>query len=124
MSPETAAHRIAYTVECTFTDPEVAERWLDWLRDEHLADVCAAGALAAVAVRLDGEPVTCQARYLFADRAAFDVYERVDAPRLREEGLERFPLELGLGYRRSLGEVVATEPASPAQAEGRRWYWI
>ena len=30
---------IAYTVGCTFTDPAVAEAWLAWLRDGHLADV-------------------------------------------------------------------------------------
>ena len=98
---------VAYTVECTFSDPTVAERWLAWLEREHLADVCAAGALTAVAVRLDGEPVRCEARYRFASRAAFESYEREHAPRLRSEGLERFPLALGLTYRRSVGVIAA-----------------
>ena len=69
---------IAYTVGCTFTDPAVAEAWLAWLRDGHLADVCAAGALDAEAVRVDGPSgeVRCEARYRFASRRAFEAYER------------------------------------------------
>lgn len=99
---------IAYTVTCTFDDPSVAVEWLDWLEIEHLADVCEAGALSADVVRLDGDPVTCAVRYRFASREAFDAYERDHAPRLRAEGLERFPLERGLAYARSVGEVVLT----------------
>lgn len=101
---------IAYTVECTFTDPALADAWLEWLRDGHLADVCAAGAVSAVAQRLDGEPHRCEARYRFPSRQAFEAYERDHAPRLRAEGLERFPLELGLAYRRSVGEIVGEHP--------------
>lgn len=99
--------KIAYTVSCTFTDPDVATRWLAWLRDGHLADVVAAGAESAFAVRLDGEPVRCEARYTFASRNAFEIYEREHAPRLRAEGLELFPLDLGLEYSRSVGEILA-----------------
>jgi hypothetical protein len=98
---------ILYTVRCEFTDPAVADAWLQWLADEHLADVCDAGALDAEAVRLDGDPVTCEVHYHFADRVAFETYERDHAPALREEGLSRFPLELGLSYRRSVGEVTS-----------------
>ncbi len=104
--------RILYTVRCEFTDPAVADAWLRWLAEEHLADVCAAGALDAEAVRLDGDPVTCEVRYHFADRAAFETYERDRAPALREEGLSRFPLDLGLSYRRSVGAVTASTSPS------------
>jgi hypothetical protein len=96
----------AYTVQCTFTDQAVAEEWLVWLREEHLADVCRVGALGAEVVRFDGEPIRCEVRYRFASRAAFDTYERDHAPRLREEGLRRFPIERGLTYLRSTGEIV------------------
>ena len=106
MNPSTSP--IAYTVACTFTDPDVAEAWAAWLRDGHLADVCAAGALGAEAVRIDGDEIRIEARYRFASRAAFTAYERDHAPRLRAEGLEKFPLELGLSYERTVGEVVAT----------------
>jgi hypothetical protein len=104
----------AYTVACDFTDASVAEAWLAWMRDEHLAEVCAAGALGAEAVRMDGAPdgitARCEVRYRFASREAFQRYERDEAPRLRAEGLKRFPLELGLRYTRTVGEIVAHHP--------------
>ena len=97
---------IAYTVSCTFNDPAIADEWIGWLRDEHLAEVCAAGALDAEVIRFDGTPVRCEVRYHFASREAFVAYERDHAPRLRAEGLKRFPPERGLQYARSLGDVV------------------
>ncbi|MEM1178525.1 MAG: DUF4286 family protein [Acidobacteriota bacterium] len=97
--------KIAYTVSCTFTDADVATRWLDWLKNGHLADVIKGGAESAVAVRLDGTPVRCEARYTFPSRRAFEAYERDHAPRLRQEGLSLFPLDLGLEYSRSVGEI-------------------
>lgn len=39
-------------------------------------------------------------------RACFETYERDHAPRLRAEGLARFPVESGIRYSRSLGEIV------------------
>jgi hypothetical protein len=39
------------TVTCTLMNRPVAEEWLAWLRDEHFAEVCAAGALDAEAIR-------------------------------------------------------------------------
>lgn len=103
----------AYTVRCELDDPALAEEWIAWMRDEHLADVVAAGAEAAELVRLDGDgdPITCEARYRFTDRAAFERYERDQAPRLRAAGLEAFPLERGLRYTRTAGEVVAKTPS-------------
>lgn len=105
--------KIAYTVRCRFTDAAVAEKWLDWLRDGHLQDVCDAGAESAYAVRMDLEPgstdaAVCEARYTFPSRNAFEIYEADHAPRLREEGLTLFPLDLGLSYARSLGEIRTT----------------
>ena len=103
---------IAYTVACTFTDPEVAEAWVAWLRDGHLADVCAGGAIDARAVKMDGPQIRYEARYRFASRQAFDAYERDHAPRLREEGLAKFPLELGLTYERTVGEILISVASS------------
>ena len=98
--------KIAYTVSCTFTDPSVAEEWLLWLRDGHLADVIDGGAESAYVVHIDGDPLTCEARYVFPSREAFEGYERNHAARLRAEGSELFPLDLGLEYSRSVGEIV------------------
>lgn len=97
----------AYTVTCTFDDPAIADEWIAWLRDTHLADVCAAGALDAEVIRLDGSPCRCEVRYHFASRESFAAYERDHAPRLRAEGLQRFSPERGLKYERSTGEVRA-----------------
>ena len=106
---------IAYTVTCEFDDPAVADEWIAWLRSEHLAEVCDAGALDAEVVRFDAPgdqkisaptPIRCEVRYHFASREAFREYERDHAPRLRAAGLKRFPPERGLTYSRSFGEVA------------------
>lgn len=106
---------IAYTVSCAFTDASVAARWIAWLEQEHLDDVLDAGAASAEVVRMERAPdeaaaCRCEVRYRFASREAFDAYEREHAPGLREEGLRRFPLALGLTYARSVGDVVAQRP--------------
>ncbi len=104
---------LLYTVACEFDSAEVARQWVDWLEREHLADVCRAGAESAEVIRLDGSPIVYQVQYRFRDRAAFEAYERNHAPRLRSEGLNRFPLELGLRYSRCSGEVISClAPAS------------
>jgi hypothetical protein len=97
---------IAYTVRCTFSDEATARDWAAWLREAHLDDVLDAGAERASLVRLDGPGIAYEARYRFPDRAAFDAYITDHAPRLRAEGLARFPLDLGLDYTRCVGEVV------------------
>jgi hypothetical protein len=127
---------ISYTVTCTFSDSSVAEEWIQWLRDEHLAEVCAAGAIDAEVVKFDGaresassdgesKSVTCEVRYHFASQEEFARYERDHAPRLRARGLELFPPSRGLTYQRRLGEVRVTihqgglEPAArPTPAAG------
>ena len=100
---------IAYTVACTFVNEALAEEWIAWLREEHLAEVIEAGALDATVVKMDGDPVRVEVRYRFESREAFNAYERDHAPRLRQAGLAKFPLNLGLSYIRSVGEVVDTQ---------------
>jgi Domain of unknown function (DUF4286) len=101
---------IAYTVTASFTDAAVAEKWLRWLGEGHVADVLAGGAERAEIVRLDGPGSECEVRYRFPSREAFDRYLERHAPRLRAEGVARFPPERGVSYRRSVGEVVAVFP--------------
>jgi len=96
-----------YTVAGEFNDPAVAEEWLAWLRDGHLRAVCEAGACSAEVVACHGHPPRFEVRYAFPSRAAFQAYERDHAPRLREEGLARFPAARGVRYDRTTGEVVA-----------------
>lgn len=97
---------ISYTVRCSFDDQDVANEWLGWLRDKHIRDVLEAGAVSAQIVAMDDPVLTYEIRYCFASRSVFDTYIADHAPRLRDEGLDRFPLELGLTYSRSVGLIV------------------
>ena len=97
-------------VRIAFRERAPMEGFLVWLRDRHLADVCAAGALDAELVRLDGEGFVLEARYRFASREEFGRYERDEAPRLRAEGLAEIA-RLGLSadqvsFARATGEIV------------------
>jgi len=80
-----------YVVRCAFTDRDAMEGFLRWLRDRHVADVCAAGAEDAEMHRLDpvggDHPHAVEIRYRFASRDAFARYEREHAPRLRADGI-------------------------------------
>ena len=96
---------IAYSVTCTFQNESLAREWLEWIETEHLGEVIAAGAIDAEVVILDGNPMRCEARYHFASREQFNIYEREHAPRLRNEGLKKFPLTRGMSYVRSMGEI-------------------
>ena len=94
---------------CTFQNDALADEWLAWQKEMHLADVLAAGAQSAQVTRLDGSPPRIEVRYLFESREAFNTYEREHAPRLRNEGLKEFPLDRGLSYVRGVGTVVETQ---------------
>jgi hypothetical protein len=102
---------IAYTVAATFADAAVAEEWLGWLRSGHLAEVLAGGALSAEVIEWDGPERSFEVSYHFPSRQAFAKYEREHAPRLRAEGLERFPPGRGVTYRRMVGVVRESGPA-------------
>ncbi len=108
-----------YEVSASFRDAEFARAWVDWLRREHIADVIAAGALSGRIIALDSEsagagtpaPADGAAelrfcvQYEFTNRAAFDAYVREHAPRLRAEGLKRFPPDV-VTYTRRSGQVL------------------
>ena len=101
-----------YTVQCRFDRADVAEDWVRWLREEHIRDVLDAGAVRAELIRLDEPSPTYRIDYDFPDRAACEHYLAVHADRLRADGLERFPIELGLDYGRSNGDVIAVFPTN------------
>jgi Domain of unknown function (DUF4286) len=103
---------IAYTVSAVFDSAELANEWLHWLQAGHIAEVLAAGAVDAEIIALDGPRPAFEVRYHFPSRQAFAHYETKHAPRLRAEGLQRFPPEKGITYQRSLGSVVAVFPGA------------
>lgn len=100
----------SYVVRVTVEGGDAFDRYLSWLRDPHVGDVCAAGAESAELVLVDvppGAPRVVEAHYRFPSREAFAVYERAEAPRLRAEGL-RVVEELGIRVRfeRATGEIL------------------
>jgi Domain of unknown function (DUF4286) len=101
---------IIYTVFATLPDATTADEWLRWLRDGHIAAILEAGASSAEILALDGTPSAFEVRYRFPFREAFERYEHEIAPRLRAEGIQRFPAERGIAYRRSVGVVLERFP--------------
>lgn len=102
--------RYFYEVNATFRDASTAHDWLAWMHDHHIADVIAAGALSGRVIQNDSNAASPQlslsAQYEFADRASFDAYLRDHAPRLRTEGLQKFPPDV-VAYSRRSGDIVA-----------------
>lgn len=109
-----ASLRFAYTVCATLPDAAVRDEFVAWLTTGgHIADVIAAGALDGQVVLMDdgsssssSSSFRVEARYHFASRAAFDAYIAEHAPRLRADGLARFPPERGVSFARSTGTVL------------------
>lgn len=99
----------SYVVRCSFVTQEAMREFLAWLRDVHVADVCAAGAEDGFLVVLDtadGESPALEARYTFASREAFDTYLRDHAPRLREDGKVVAERVGGVTFARTSGEII------------------
>ncbi|MDA0803949.1 MAG: DUF4286 family protein, partial [Planctomycetota bacterium] len=97
-----------YTVRATFACPSVAAEWLQWLLGGHIDEVLAGGANHAEIVKIDYPSPGCcyEIRYAFQSRTAYEGYEQDHAPRLRAEGVARFPVTRGIQYERSIGTVV------------------
>jgi hypothetical protein len=104
MSPDREDLPVIYTVAVEFSDPQVGDEWLAWLRRKHLRDVLDAGALRATAMQVDRQHY--EIHFRFKNRAAYDRYIADHAPRLREESGREFPLERGLKYSRHVADVV------------------
>jgi hypothetical protein len=96
----------SYMVTVTLPNEAMASAFLAWLQGGHVAEVLAGGALSAQIVSLDQPAHTFEIRYRFASRASFERYEREFAPRLRADGLQRFPTEQGVVYRRTSGVIL------------------
>ncbi|MBY0263242.1 MAG: hypothetical protein K2Q20_12920, partial [Phycisphaerales bacterium] len=76
-SPE----RICYQVVATLPDEPTARDYIAWLQDGHVDQVLAAGAHAAIIVRLDPDPAApsttkprVMTQYIFSTRDTFDRY--------------------------------------------------
>ncbi len=96
---------VFYEVEATFVDRGVAERWVRWMLDEHISEVCRCGATKGRLIRIDGEKVIFIAQYEFASPGQLEAYFQHHAPRLRAEGAARFPPEQ-VSYSRRSGVIL------------------
>jgi hypothetical protein len=99
---------ILYSVIATLPDEATRAEYIAWLEDGHIDLVVKGGAHSAMIVRVVDPPVPprVETRYVFATRDLFDRYVRNTAPKLREDGLRRFPPERGVVFERRLGEIL------------------
>lgn len=72
-----------------------AQQWLEWMQDCHIPALLATGKFVSakickVLVSEDMGGVTYAVQYTTPDRATLQKYYEEDAPRLREEALQRF----------------------------------
>lgn len=103
----------SYTVRVRFESAETSQRWVAWMYDEHVEAVLEAGALSCELVQVEAEALVFEARYLFADKTAFQRYEAEQAPRLRQAGLAKFPVESGVRYERRQATVIFMQFREP-----------
>ena len=97
-----------YAVTATLPDEATAREYAAWLAG-HVVEVIEAGAGSARIIRLDGgsgSPPRVETQYVFPGRDVFERYLATHAPRLRAEGLARFPPERGISMERRQGEIV------------------
>jgi hypothetical protein len=102
---------VEYSVTAEFDSLEVASEYVSWLQHSHLADVLNGGATEARLVRLEPtteRPLAFQTRYRFPSMAAFTLYEQQFAPKLRAEGLAKFPASRGVRISRGLAEILSS----------------
>lgn len=124
--------RVAYTVCATIPDEGTAQEYLDWLLSGHVQAVVKAGAISGSAARIvdPASPIRVEARYFFANMAAYESYLLEHAPALRAQGLARFPASRGIRFERgvaitfnageSLGQysVGPVSPPTPSTDRG------
>jgi hypothetical protein len=104
-----------YSVRARADRAETVDRFVSWLVAGHAREVIQAGALTATIVRTG--PDSAEVLYEFANEAAFEAYERLHAPRLRQHGLDRFgPASADpVRFERARGPVVGSIGAGHAQ---------
>ncbi|GAA4469568.1 DUF4286 family protein [Nemorincola caseinilytica] len=76
-------------------EADVADEWVSWMKDEHIADVLSTGLftecrLCRLLEQDEAEGVTFSAQYTCATLAEYNKYIDVHAPAMREKGFKRF----------------------------------
>lgn len=107
-----STNKIYYAVICSIKHDNKVSEWLEWLENGHIDDVKKGGAIDVRIIRHDpeddlSEETTLEVQYVFPDRQAFDRYVAEYAPKLRQEGLDKFPPEDGFSYSRQTGDILS-----------------
>eukprot|EP01135_Chromosphaera_perkinsii_P002724 Nk52_evm92s226 gene=Nk52_evmTU92s226 len=97
--------KYSYIVCCELPSTEIAEDWVEWLRGGHMQDMIEIGGAETGELIRVGE-LSYQARYVFPSEASFKHYMEEIAPKLRGEGVKKFPASMGLKYSRMEGPVL------------------
>jgi hypothetical protein len=99
--------QVQYSVTARLRSRTDLEEYLGWLETDHLRKVLDAGALNCTLLLPDSDDGTFMVRcqYTFESRDCLNRYVREQAPRLRQEGLERFPPERGVVFTRETASV-------------------
>ncbi len=93
--------RVYYEVTATMIDSSIAEEWSRWMVGEHIDRVVHAGALSGRVVALDSPANTFLVQFEFESRQAFEHYQSMHAPSLRQESAKRFEPDQVTYARRS-----------------------
>ena len=91
--PQIQAHMYIYNVTINI-DESIREDWLNWIKP-HIKEVLNTGRfvsakLTQVLVEEEMGGLTFAVQYTAATRADLDKYYEVDAPKLRNDGLQHF----------------------------------
>jgi len=97
--------RYYYEVTATIVDSGIADEWVRWMVGEHIDRVLQVGAKGGRVVRLDSPANTYLVQFEFESRAAFERYQSLYAPALRQESSKRFEPEQ-VNYTRRSGEII------------------
>ncbi|MCC6426812.1 MAG: DUF4286 family protein [Phycisphaerales bacterium] len=103
---------VSYSVIATLPDETTASEYTHWLSDGHVQAVLDGGAISASITRLTSpaQPILIETTYLFPDRAAFDHYIAIHAPKLRADGIARFGSRPGVSFERREGTLILSLP--------------
>lgn len=87
-------HMIVYNVTIK-VESEVADEWVAWMKNEHIADVLNTGLfsdcrLCRLLEQDEAEGVTYSAQYVCADIGAYNQYIDKHAQGMRDKGFKRF----------------------------------
>lgn len=97
--------RVYYEVTATIVDSSIVEEWSQWMLKEHIDRVVHAGALSGRVVALDSPANTFLVQFEFESRQAFEHYQSMHAPSLRQESAKRFEPDQ-VSYARRSGEYL------------------